>query len=234
MSDLFDLSSSRVPPGWQGNVYSLPRTRRLYYYGVAVVFALLAATLIGTSILILFSTFAAAPPANVRLLSDVHPIVRVGLSLASFLIGFLLFKYTVELCLTATRTRLLIAPQGFIYTTNGGCMWSSWNNAVRIERLFIHSGWQEGIRLRVPANVAGRTIGFSIFSIWVMPWDRFIPLTPFGTLWRMPMADQKAVEEFVQLARRLLPADSIPSATSMAGTLYHDIHHYAEHLFANE
>ena len=234
MSNLFDLSSSRVLPNWQGNVYSLPRTRRLYYSAVAIILALLAATLIGTSILILLSILAVVAPANIPLLASAHPIARVGLSLVTFLIGVLLFKYTVELYLTAARTTLLIAPEGFIYTTNGGYMWSSWNNTVRIERLFIYSGWQEGILLRIPANVDGRTIGFSIFSIWVLPWDRFIPLTPFGTLWRMPMADRKAVEEFVHEAQSLLPTHSISSVISTEGALYHDIHRYAEHLFPTE
>ena len=113
-------------------------------------------------------------------------------------------------------------------------MWSSWDNAARIERLFIQYSWQEGIILRAPAHVTGRTLGFTIFSIGVLPWDRFIPLTPFGTLWRMPLANRKGVKDFVQVVRRLLPANSIPSVTFMEGALYHDIHRYAEHLFANE
>ncbi len=234
MSDLYNLSSPHTPPTWQGNTYSLPRTRRLYYYGAAVVFALLAAVLIGASILILFYIFASASPSDMPLLPDVHPVARIGLGIVSFVVGVLLLNYTVELCLTPARTMLLIAPEGFIYTSNGGYMWSSWDNAVWIERLFIRNSWQEGILLRIPAHMAGRTLGFSIFSIGVLPWKRFIPLTPFGNLWRRPIADPEATENFVQFARRLLPANSIPSVTSTEGELYHDIRRYAEHLFASE
>lgn len=227
-------SSSPTPPTWQGNTYFLPRTRRLYYYAIAGFFALLVVTLIGAAILLVFQAVAPAPSPDFSLLSDVHPVAQIGLSLVSFFIGCLLLKFTLELYLTVARTTLLVAPDGFIYTSNGGCMWSSWNNAVQIERLFIHYGWQEGIKLRLPANFAGRTRGFSIFSTGVLPWDRFIPLTPFGHLWRMPIADQKAFVEFAHVARRLLPADSIPSVTSTAGALYDDIHRYAAHLFASE
>lgn len=226
-----NLSSS---PDWQGNIYSLPRIRRLYYYGAAAFFALLATTFIGTGILMLFNTFVAAPPVAIPLLSNVHPIARVGLGLISLLIGYLLLKYTIELYLTSARTRLLIAPQGFIYTSNGGYMWSTWNNAVHIERLFIRNGWYEGIMLREPANMAGRTIGFSIFSTGLLPLDRFIPLTPFGVLWRTPIAHPKAVKEFISLARRLLPAHSVPSIASREGALFQDIRRHAEHLFTNE
>ena len=234
MSNQSNLSSTHAPPNWQGNSYFIPKTQRLYYYGVAVFFFLLASALMGISILLLFSTFTAAPPASIPWLSGVHPIIQFGLCLVVFVIGFLVLKYVVELYFTVTRTMLLIAPEGFLYTSNGGWMWSSWDNTMRIERLFIHNSWQEGIMLRVPANIAGRTIGFSIFSISVLPWDRFIPLTPFGALWRMPITDRNAREEFASLARWVLPAHSIPNVSTMEGALYHDIHRYAEHLFVSE
>jgi hypothetical protein len=229
MSDVYNLSSPHAPPTWQGNTYSLPITRRLYYYGVTIVAALFAAILIGAGILIVFQTFPSVP-----LLLDVHPVVRIVMGLISFLVGFLLLTFTVELYRTIARTRILIAPEGFIYSSNGGYMWSAWDNAVRIERLFLRNSWQEGIMLREPAHMAGRTLGFSIFSTAVLPRDRFIPLTPFGDLWRRQIADPTAMEDLARVARRFLPADSIPSATSMKGLLYHDIRHYAEHLFARE
>jgi hypothetical protein len=182
----------------------------------------------------MFQTFVGDPPPETPLLPDVHPVVRIGISLISLLVGFLLLKFTLELYLTIDRMRLLIAPQGFIYTSNGGTMWSSWENAMRIERLFIRNNWQEGILLREPAHLAGRALGFTIFSIGVLPWDRFIPLTPFGDLWQRRIADPAAIKDLVRVARRFLPADSITNVTSMKGVLYHDIRHYAEHLFASE
>jgi len=182
----------------------------------------------------MLQTFVGVHLPDMPLLSDVHPVARIGMGIISFLAGFLLLKYTVELYHTIAHTKLLIAPEGFIYSCNDGYMWSAWDNAVRIDRLFIRNSWQEGIMLREPAHMAGRTLGFSVFSIAVLPRDRFVPLTPFGDLWRRPIADPAAMEDLVQVARRFLPADSIPSVTSAEDALYHDIRRYAEHLFASE
>jgi hypothetical protein len=230
MNDLYKLSQSQALPNWQGNTYSLPGTRRLYYYGVTIVSALFTAILIGAGILIMFQTFAGVPLPDMPLLPDVHPIARIGMGIISFLVGFLLLKYTVELYRTIAHTKLLIAPEGFIYSCNGGYMWSTWDNAVRIDRLFIRNTWQEGIMLREPAHMAGRTPGFSVLSTAVLPRGRFVPLTPFGDLWRKRIADPAAMEALVQVARRF----SIPSITWAEGALHHDIRRYAEHLFASE
>jgi hypothetical protein len=234
MNDPYNLPSSHALPNWRGNTFSLPRTRRLYYYSVVIISALFTAILIAAGILIVFQIFAGAHPPAQPLPPDVHPVARIGMSLVSFCIGVLLIRYTLELYFTIAHTKLLVASEGFIYTSNGGAMWSTWDNAVRIERLFIYNGWREGIMLREPAHRSGRTRGFSIFSTAVLPWDRFVPLTPFGDLWRRRVADPAAREELARMARKVLPADSIPNVTSTEGPLYHDIRRYAEHLFASE
>jgi hypothetical protein len=181
------------------------------------------------------STFAALPLASGPFLPELHPVARFGLSLALLLIGGLLLRYTFEVGLTTARTTLHIAPEGFIYTANGGYLWSPWDNAVRIERLFIGNRWHEGITLRAPANVAGRTAGFTVFSTGLLPWNQFVPLTPFGDLWRAaPVAELKDSEQVAQLARWLLPAQRLPGATQSEGALYHDIRRRAPHLFAGE
>ena len=234
MSNPSNLSSPHAAPNWQGSTFSLPRPRRLYYYGAAIFLALIAATLIGASILLLFQAFVGLPPTYPPLLSDVHPIARIILSVVSAFIGVLLLKYAGEVFLATSRTMLHIAPEGFIFSCNGGAMWSTWDNAARLERFFLQSGWQEGIMLREPANVTGRTAGFFIFSTWGMPWNRFIPLTLFGTLWRIPLANQDAMQDFARLARKLLPAHTLPSVAMTEGALYHEIRRCAEHLFISQ
>jgi len=196
---------------------------------VAVVFGLLAAILLGTSILIFM---------NGSLWSEAHPILRIGVSLVALFLGVTLFRYAIEVYLTTDRTTIHIAAEGFIYNSNGGSLWSSWDNAARIERLFINNRWLEGITLRAPATVAGRTLGFTVFSTkaasW-LSWDRFIPLSPFGDLWRTrSVPDLKDIEPLAQLARMLLPAHSIPSTPLREGALYQDIRRNAPHLFTNE
>jgi hypothetical protein len=202
---------------------------------MAILSGFFVAILLGAVVLMWLPAFISLPSGFTPFLSDLHPLARLTLSLMLFGVGILLAMYTIELCLTIARTRLLIAPEGFIYTSNGGHLWSSWDNAVRIEHAFIYNRWHEWIELHTPANIVGRSQGFTVFSTGIFPWQRFIPLTIFGDLWRTwHAASRNEIQQLMKLAQKLLPAHAIRNRTASEGPLCRDIRRWAPHIFARE